>query len=446
MLALEGGQMKLKKRWKRRDFIRASALGLAAGGMSSSLSAREQNIPDSKSGLRIKEYRTLGRTGFKVSDLATGSIQDESLLGTMLEHGVNYIDTAESYPGHHRIVSSAIKDRDRKSLFITSKMEPRGEITTEDFLKRARKALRELDVEYLDCMMMHCPDKAETVGLVGFHEAMGRLKSEGLLRFVGISHHGSFWLQDPEQSMDQILLAAVEDGRFDVMLLAYNFLQMDRGEKVLEACKEKNIGTVLMKTNPISKYYLVKSRVEQMEKEGKEVNPLYREGLVRYKDKLDKAEGFIQKYGLKNPDEIGDAAVRFVLGNPHVNSVCCSLKNFDEMERTLKLSGTRLNEGESAKLAAYREGCADLYCRHACGICEPNCPRGVPVNTIMRYQHYFVAQGREREAMGNYAAVPGVNAKGCSQCQGFCESACPHGVPIQGMLCLAHEMLSMPKV
>jgi hypothetical protein len=50
-----------------------------------------------------------------------------------------------------------------------------------------------------------------------------------------------------------------------------------------------------MKTAP-GEYYLLKSRIEQLEKEGKEVDPLYRDGLARYTDKLDKAGEFIEKH------------------------------------------------------------------------------------------------------------------------------------------------------
>jgi predicted aldo/keto reductase-like oxidoreductase len=199
-----------------------------------------------------------------------------------------------------------------------------------------------------------------------------------------------------------------------------------------------------MKSTPIAIYYSLKTRIEALEKEGKAVDPLYADGLKRYKDKLDRAEGFIKEHGLQNPEEIQQAAVRFVLRNPNVSTVCALVKTYEEMEKYLTLSGTRLSAPEGAKLDAYRQGCGDLYCRHACGVCEPACPRGVPVNTIMRYHHYYAAQRREKEAMTYYARVPGAKAEACAACPGHCESACPYHVPIQGMLLLAHSELSLP--
>jgi predicted aldo/keto reductase-like oxidoreductase len=392
----------------------------------------------------VKDYRVLGRTGFKVSDIGGGNIQEPGLIAAMLDRGVNFIDTAEQYPGHHRIVSEAIQGRDRKSFFINSKLEIKEEdVSKEGFLKRTQKCLEDLKTDYIDCMMMHCPEKPKLVKSEGFHAAMDELKKEGRIRFVGISHHGSFWLKAPEETMENMLMAAADDGRFDVFLMAYNFLQMDASERVLEVCKEKKIGTALMKTKPVATYYNIKARIEQMEEEGKEVHPLMQEGLNRYKTMAERAEGFITKHRLENPEEIKEASIRFVLENPNVNTVCCSMKTFDELDRFVRLSGTRLSDWDRAKLAQFKEGCGQLYCRHACGLCEPQCPHQVPVNAIMRYNHYFEAQGKEKYAMSRYQAIPGAKADVCGDCSGHCEKACPYGVPIQGMLAMAHYQLSL---
>ena len=439
--------MKEKKMTGRRNFIRNAALGIAGAAVPARAAGarpRAQEKPaDEKPSPRIKEHRILGRTGFQVSDLGTGYIQDFGVFGAMLDAGVNYIDTGESYPGSHKLIGRVLKGRDRKKIFLTSKMQPEGDITREGFLKRARKGLEDLETEYFDCMMLHMPEQPELVKNEAFHAAMQELKAEGRVRFVGISHHGSFWLRAPEQTMDRILLAAVEDGRFDVFLMAYNFLQLDRGEEVIRAAKERKIGITLMKTKPVGTYAAMKAMIEKMEKEGKEVDPLYREGLARYKDIADRAEAFIKKYNLQNPDEVKEAALRFALNNPDIHTVCCSAKTYAEAEQFLRQSGSRFSERDGETLARYKEACGALYCRHACGLCEPDCPRGVPVNTIVRYQHYFAAQGREKEAMLKYAKIPGVRAEACGRCPGYCEKACPYGVAIQGMLLLAHDMLTL---
>lgn len=435
----------------RRNFLKAAVFGPVCAG----IAAREnwansyhdpgtgKKTAQERPELKIKDYRVLGRTGFKVSDLAIGFVQDDGLMAAMLDAGMNYIDTGESYPGAHQMIGKVTKGRNRKSIFITSKMLMEGKTSKEALIERAQKCLEDLGTEYIDCMMLHCPETVEQTKHEGYHAAMQELKTNGRIRFTGVSNHGSFWFRDPEQTMDKVLLAAAEDGRFDVFLMAYNFLQMDQAERVLEVCRQKNIGTTLMKTTPVAKYYLVKSRVDQMEKEGKEVPAFYKDGLQRYKEKADKAEQFIKKHGLQNPEEIRAAAIKFVLSNPRVNTVCCSLQTYDEMERILAVSGERLSSDDVTTLAAYKNGCGELYCRHACGLCEPMCPHHVPVNTIMRYNHYYAAQGREKEAILKYARIPGAKADACGSCPGYCEKECPHNVPIQGMIIAAHERLSL---
>ena len=173
---------------------------------------------------------------------------------------------------------------------------------------------------------------------------MKELKANGRIRFTGVSNHGSFWYRDSKESMDKVLLAAAEDGRFDVFLLAYNFLKMDNAEKVLDVCSRKKIGTTLMKTTPVAKYYIVKNRVDQMKKEGKEIPAFYKEGLTRYQQKADLAQKFITKHDLKTPEEIRSGAIKFALSNPQVNTVCCSLQTYEEMERIISLSGKKLDD------------------------------------------------------------------------------------------------------
>jgi predicted aldo/keto reductase-like oxidoreductase len=292
-------------------------------------------------------------------------------------------------------------------------------------------------------MMMHGVEDVNTLKTEGFHEAMKQLKTEGKLRFVGVSNHGSNWFEDSKEPMEKVLTAAALDGRFDVFLLAYNFIQEDGGAQVLKICKEKNIGTTLMKVNPIGKWSGLKERIEKMKSEGKTVPPEYPGMITRIEAKAKKAEEFIKKYRLNDPARMRDAAVRFVLSDPNVHTVCLAMKNFDDMDTYLALSGTRLSDMEKVKLAAYKEGCGEFYCRHACGICEPACPNQVAINSIMRFNHYFVAQGKEKYAMKNYANLPRPKADLCANCVGHCEKACPYGVPVHSLLYLAHHTLTL---
>jgi predicted aldo/keto reductase-like oxidoreductase len=436
----------------RRSFIKHSTLGLLGGGVmgrTGGTHIQEKDVADSP---RIKEYRTLGRTRFKVSDLGTGDFDDAAPFRGLLDAGVNYIDTSENYGQHARKIGEAIKGRDRGSLFISSKLMADTSIRRiatigidkKGFLQRANRVMEHMQLDYLDCLMISSPETVDMLKCEGFHQATEQLKKEGKIRYVGVSHHGSqWWMKKPKESMEKILLAAAEDGRFDVMLLAYNFLKEDMSERVLEVCAQKNIGTTLMKTNPIRHYNDMKSWLERQKLRGRELNEQDRENVARMEKKAEKAQEFIKRHNLKSEKEIRDAAIRFVLSNPNVHTVCVTVLNFEEMRDYLKLSGSRFGPQDKALLSAYSEECGSLYCRHACGLCEPACPHQVPVNTIMRYDHYFVAQGREKHAMAKYAALESQKADRCQDCAGYCESACPFGVPARALLATAHHTLTL---
>ncbi|MDQ1351003.1 MAG: uncharacterized protein QG657_1305 [Acidobacteriota bacterium] len=435
----------------RRNFLKNSAMGVVGAGVLGQaplLNAEDKTVKTPATAVapeKIKAYRTLGRTDFKVSDIATGGNPNPAVLKAVLEAGVNYIDTAESYGNgeSEKTTGSVIKDFNRKSLFITSKLNLQKGSSKENILERTHKCLERLQTDYIDCMMIHGPQTSEEVKTEGFHEAMKQLKSEGKIRWVGISNHGATYGPVAEP-MEKVLLAAAADGRFDVMLLVYNFIQQESGERVLNACADKNIGCTLMKTKPVEKYLIMKEMVEERaKKEGKEIAEETKKLLDGFKERADMAAEFMKKNNITDPREIRDAAIRFVLKNPKVHTVCINFRNFDDIDPFIKLSGSPMTAGDEKKLTLYREGCGSFYCRHACGVCESRCPHGVPVNTVMRYNHYFEFQGREKEAMGKYAALPTPKAGLCETCAGFCQAACPYNVQIHGLLSHAHRNLTL---
>ena len=173
------------------------------------------------------------------------------------------------------------------------------------------------------------------------------------------------------------------------------------------------------------------------------VHPLYLEGVVRFKEKADKAESFIKKYDLNDPKEISDGAIKFVLGNKGVSSVVCSMNNFDHIDKFINLSGAKLSEPEKKKLSLYKVGPGQLYCRHGCSECESSCPSELKISDIMRYNHYFDAHDRQKYAIRKYMLLDGKDAGLCVDCEGYCESSCSYDLPVQGLLSMAHNNLSL---
>ena len=135
---MKGDLMKKQKSMDRRGFIKVSTLGMA--GVGTILATRpsfagqgsETKVP------KIKGYRTLGRTGFKVSDIGIGTarVYPIPVMNAVLDAGVNYIDTAEGYGRGtaEKNIAEAIQGRDRKSMIITTKIRMRGVSSNEQFV------------------------------------------------------------------------------------------------------------------------------------------------------------------------------------------------------------------------------------------------------------------------------------------------------------------------
>lgn len=434
----------------RRMFLSKASAGIAGVGAGLLTGSPIESFQDKNETevATIKEYRTMGRTGFKASDIGCGPavMTNENLLRAVIDSGVNIIDTAEFYGnGNNEIlVGKAIKDYDRKNLFINTKLIIAETDTQEGIVLRTRKCLERLNTDYLDGMMLWNPSSVEAVKNKVFHRAFEQLKSEGRVKFCGISSHGSEYLEKNQENMEQIICGAVEDGRFDHALFVYNYAQREMGENILKLCKEKNVGTMLMKTDPLGKGYSeLLAGVRKAQSENQPIPDFRKKRYDMVIEKQKKAEQFLNDNPRFNRGTRIEAAVGFCLENPAVSSVLISFRAFEDINDYVNLSGSKLTSENLSIINALKEHCGFLYCRHACGKCEPSCPLKVPVNTIMRYNHYFIAQAREKYSIQQYSLLEGANAGSCSSCAGYCEEACPYGVPIKTLLTLSHMNLSV---
>jgi aryl-alcohol dehydrogenase-like predicted oxidoreductase len=146
------------------------------------------------------EYREFGRTGWKISAISLGTWAMGSLWGSVDAHesiaslnraldlGVNFIDTADVY-GSESLVGQLRKQR-KEQFYITTKMgmqvnpDPRG-YTRKNMTGFTESSLRELQVETIDLMQLHCPPisvyNAETFGI------LDELVKQGKIRHYGVS-------------------------------------------------------------------------------------------------------------------------------------------------------------------------------------------------------------------------------------------------------------------
>jgi len=396
----------------------------------------------------IKSYKILGRTGFHVSDISIGHPPSEAVLKAALESGLNYIDTAEQYGNgnNEKLIGRVIKDFDRKKIFISTKIYEEGGAykSQQDVVDRIRKAVERLQTDYVDCVMLHGAETTKILKDEAFHGAMDQLKSEGRVKYVGVSCHGSAWLLPPEEDLEAVLMAAINDGRFDVFLMTYNFVNREKAERVLRACADKKVGTTIMKSNPTITFRAIEGYIQRLEADSTQVDDSMREWYDRLVEENKFAKEYFSKYGYKDEDKhMLEAAIRFVIGNPDAHSVCLPFKSINDIEDWASNSGKPLSREQADLLDFYRQKFGNLNCRFGCRECSGACPHKVKVSDVMRYNYYFQNKGKEKYAMGKYMNLGDHRALQCKDCPGYCESACPYGVLAKPMLAMAHENLEI---
>lgn len=438
-----------KPNLNRRNFLRNTSLGLLGAGLVGKKGIATPSYDQNDEPPKIKGFKTLGRTGFRVSDLGAGwafGSANPTILKAVLNAGVNLIETSEMYSGGNdeKSVGTVIQDFRREDLFILSKIASKLKEfpTSQNVVSRAEASLERLQTDYMDCYMMHGVLTSEMLKNEAFHEAMDKMQKAGKIRFRGVSCHGHSFSDNPKETYEEVLLIAIEDGRFDVIMLPYNFMEDEMGGRVIEAAKKRNIGTLAMKSNPINWYEIYVNRKRVAEERGGTLSEQRTIMLEKFKQQTLESEQFFKKYGYESMEELKDGTIQFVLSNPDLHSICVRFPNFATVEKYIRLSGTTLDDGKQAMLDDFREMCGPLQCRIGCNLCESSCPYKIPVGTIMRYSYYFHAKGSEKYAMQQYHDLPGGKPDLCADCEGFCEKACPHGVLTRPLLAMAHQNLS----
>ncbi len=446
----------------RRHFLAAGgavALGAAA---SPTLARMHPDHGEEKKAPKVASYRTLGRTGFKVSDLSMGcgSISDPNVVRYAYDHGINLFDTAEIYGNgdSETKIGEAMQHMDRSKIFIVTKLGLDDNPDEQNLIERFNKCLERMKTPYADALMSHGIADVNLVTYEPFLSACEKLKAEGKLKYTGISSHGP--RGDEPDAMDTVLNKAAEDGRFDIMLLSYGFVNKDEGERVLKACKAKNVGTTIMKSatgilevpvldleNPSEQ---IQGWYEYLEGQGdtrEEATEKIKAHIEQLKPELEKSlalsKPFMEKHSIKTQDELDFKSLQWVLRNHDAHTIVPSMPTFDMLDKYLPLSGTELSSNGMRFLDEYARAYGAFNCSFGCTDCSGACPENVPVSTILRYAYYYSKQGRQKHAMRKYNHLGGTNASVCLGCKAPCVGACPHGVQAQARLFEAHGLLSL---
>lgn len=199
------------------------------------------------------KYRTLGKTGFEVSEISLGTWQvggrwgqdfDDSnadeTLNRAVDAGVNFLDTADGYGGglSERAVGSIVKKRNER-IFVASKCGRRlkphtAEGYTEENIRGFVDAsLKNTGLDVIDLIQLHCPPTQVYYNPEVF-EALDSLQREGKIRNYGVS------VEKVEEA-----LKAIEYPNLATVQIIFNLFRQRPAELFFKKAKKENIGIIV---------------------------------------------------------------------------------------------------------------------------------------------------------------------------------------------------------
>jgi len=161
---------------------------------------------------------TWGIGGGMVRD-TTNDEEDISAIKAAMELGITHIDTAEMYGDGHceELVGIAIRDFDRETLFITTKVLPEH-LRYNDVIKAAERSLRRLKTDYIDLYLIHGPNP--NIPIEETMKAMYYLVEQKMAKFIGVSNFGVEHIKEAlKYTKNKIVANQIE----------YNLLARNRG-------------------------------------------------------------------------------------------------------------------------------------------------------------------------------------------------------------------------
>jgi hypothetical protein len=387
-----------KKKMNRRMFIKAGMVGTATALIAPPALADtlQQMAEAERSAFPKPVYRTLGRTGLKITVVSFGAMltPEPEVIRVAIEQGVNYIDTARKYMGgkNEEIVGKAVKGL-RDKVFIASKTLPESK-TKAEIIRDVETSLKALETDHLDVIQLHNLTGKERIFIAETREALAQLKKQGKVRFCGVTTH---------KNEVEVLNALVDDPDrfFDTCLVKYNFKADKEVAAAIDRAASAGIGIIAMKTQAGGYDTTGLGRISQHQ-----------------------------------------AALKWVLQNPKVTAAIPGMKDMAQLREDIAVMGMPFTYADERRLDRYAEAIAPFYCTF-CGICEAGCPRGVEISTVNRALMY--AEGGYRDlslARATYAELPRqATAAACVDCES-CAARCINGLDIAARMDHARGVLA----
>jgi aryl-alcohol dehydrogenase-like predicted oxidoreductase len=312
------------------------------------------------------KYRTLGRTGFEVSDIAhglwgmsgwSGSADEESrkAIALAIELGCNFFDSAWAYGNGKSdgLLGEALAQHKQERLYAASKIPPKNlqwpalpkykytDVFPADYVfKYCDRILEKLGVKTVDLLQFHVWDDS-WAGEPEFRTTVEKLKSDGKIRFFGLSLNR--W--EPENG-----IKALRTGLVDVVQVIYNIFDQAPEDKLFPVCRELNVGVIArvpLDEGSLGGKMTLETHFPESDWRARYFGP---ENLSATIPRVEKLKELVPP-GMTLPE----MALRFILANPDVNTTIVGMRKLEHVRRNVAASdASPLDSALLQKLKAHR--------------------------------------------------------------------------------------------
>ena len=311
------------------------------------------------------EYRRLGNSGLRVSEISLGGNvfgkwADEETSIALINHafdkGINYIDTADMY-GQGRseeIVGKAVKDKRSQIIIATKFGFPMGEGPNKNgasryyIMKAAGASLKRLQTDYIDLYQVHLPDP--TTPIEETLRALDDLVRTGKVRYIGCSNFAGW------QLCESLWVSKINNLHSFISIQSrYNLLERQIEAELVPCCQAYNIGVIPW--GPLVGGFLTgKYRKEQERPSGARLSqsyPLYEN--IFTEDNWGKL-GKLEAFATERDHKVGELAIAWLLAKPWISTVIAGARNIEQVSANVTAAEWKLTAEEVAEVDAISKG------------------------------------------------------------------------------------------
>ncbi len=376
------------------------------------------------------QKRKIKSSGFEVPALCFGCMrlpktdtdinydEAEKLLNYAIDKGINFFDV--SYESFHsgnteKLLSKIIKEHEDK-IIISTKLPINRVNKEEDLYKLLNKQLEDLGVETIDFYLLHSIDpnvceRLENFNILGF---LDKIKEEKKVKHVGFSYSGD----------KSYFKNIIDRYNWDVCMVQYNYTDDKNpvGTDCIAYASKKGVSVLAMK--PYKGAMLTKN------------TPLEIEELLEKNDISDTNSRW---------------ALHWVLNNPNITSVICSMNTTEEIDENIEITNSsKYNVISESELDIYKkakkiyEDKIVIQCTN-CKHCLP-CPLNVDIptcfETLNKKNLYNLGIKEYVYKTGGFNKEPSY-ASLCIDC-GACIPKCPQNIDIPSNLKKVQKEMEFP--